>query len=867
MTAPDTSRYRLARRIGVGGMGEVWEAEDTLLRRRVALKFLPPEVSGDDQARRQLLEEARASSVLSHPGIATVYDTGELDGRTFIAMRLVDGETLTEKLGRGLISVDEAVRLSTEIADALDHAHAHGVVHGDLSPRNVMVTGEGHAVVVDFGLARRDESSFVGGAGQGESTAGTAGFLAPEVVRGEKPGRAADIYSLGVLLYEMLTGARPFGGERLEAILYATLNSNPEPPSRRRDGIAPDLEKIVLSTLAKAPGDRPESAAELAAALRCLTESRPGRSPGPGADSPTRAGPGEGADPSGHRAQAPSGSGTRVVWTSTPMIAGAVSVTLLVVAGLVWGWMIGATLMQTAAADEIQVIAVLPFRNLAKGQGTDEHLAEGLTRSLINKIVHSTDTRVVSWLSVGSYAGSDASIPAIARALKVDALVVGRYRSRDGRISCQLQLLDGATGSTLWSEEFHEDKTDIFVLEARMGRHLAGRLRGVSSEGQEEPPASARDPKAYELYLKAARALQVEAKNGTEVAEALLKKAVELDPELALAHVALGALDTQRYFFGWAGEGSLDQAEEHFKEALRLEPTLPSAHSGLISAYWAKHQPERMLKQAELAVSLDLPLSEELFLVGRTFALSGLPDRAMPILDELIDLEPNHRGAHWFRVFARNWAGDYEGSIAAGRIYQKRFGDNAEVSHWIGASLIDSGRLAAGKEELESALRLFGRDANLYTPGSLAGVYELMEEHDRAEEIYLAEIKRLEALLKDAPDNDRVLGVLLAIYVRLNQWDKFDEHYATLQEHRSASQWRGQGDVFVQFLAEAGGERTAQALAIWRKYPPGYLGSSRSTRIFGTSLSDIPGGEEILALSRTRHEYLVRRYGNLLDHD
>jgi len=264
MVGATVGRYRILAKLGEGGMGSVWKAEDPLLGRSVALKFLADALTSDRDARARFLREARAASTLEHPGIATVFDTGEADGKTFIAFQLVDGETVAAKVQRGALALSEAVRMAVSAADALHYAHEHGVLHRDVTSRNIMVARDGRVIVVDFGLALPEGHTRVTQSG---AAMGTAPYMAPEIALGENADRRSDVYGLGVVLYEMVAGRLPFKGERLQAVLYAAVHTPAQPPSKHREQIPMVLDAITLKALSKSPGERHQSAKELASEL------------------------------------------------------------------------------------------------------------------------------------------------------------------------------------------------------------------------------------------------------------------------------------------------------------------------------------------------------------------------------------------------------------------------------------------------------------------------------------------------------------------------------------------------------------------------------------------------------------------------
>ena len=262
-------RYRILEKVGQGGTGSVWLAEDSFLHRKVAIKVLLPTLAESSEARQRFLREARAASMLSHPGIARVYDAGEEDEGFFIAFEFIDGETMTERVNRGPLPWKQAAAHARQTAEALSHSHARGILHRDVTSRNIILRREGSAVLVDFGLALPPKHTRLTAAG---AIMGTLAYLAPEVIRGQRDDSRSDLYGLGVVLYEMLTGSLPFEGTQAQELLHAAIHEDPEPPTRRAVGLPADLDLIVLKALAKNPDHRYQRAKELIDELRSLEE-------------------------------------------------------------------------------------------------------------------------------------------------------------------------------------------------------------------------------------------------------------------------------------------------------------------------------------------------------------------------------------------------------------------------------------------------------------------------------------------------------------------------------------------------------------------------------------------------------------------
>ena len=484
MIGQTISHYRIVEQLGAGGMGVVFKAQDSRLERAVALKFLPEKLAQDPLALERFRREARAASALNHPGICTIYDIGEQDGRAFIAMEFIDGETLRNHIHGKPLPVEEVLELGIQIAEALDAAHAEGIIHRDIKPANIFVTKRGRAKVLDFGLAKLvPKGVAIGGTDSGDDStgptsivgiiSGTPSYMSPEQVRGDALDARTDIFSLGLVLYEMATGRQAFGGGTGGAIIEAVLTRPPASVRSVNPDIPPALEAVIEKALQKDRDQRYQHAAEMLADLQRLKRD---------VDSGRRDHAGDSPSFLASTAGPISSTGQPVSRSATHQ---------------------SGSFRAPRVAKTIDSLAVLPFENVSRDPEND-YLSDGITGSLINNLATVPKLRVMAQSTVFRYKGREIDPQAVGRELNVRAVLTGRMMQSGGSLRIGTELVDVATGSQLWGAQFDRKPGDIFVIQDEISNEISGKLRLQLTRAEKKRLVKrhTEDAEAYRLYLQ-----------------------------------------------------------------------------------------------------------------------------------------------------------------------------------------------------------------------------------------------------------------------------------------------------------------------------------------------------------------------------
>jgi serine/threonine protein kinase/tetratricopeptide (TPR) repeat protein len=795
-------RYEIRSQIGAGGMGEVYLAQDTKLDRKVALKILPADLATNKDRMRRFVQEAKAAAALNHPNIGHIYEIGESEGTNFIAMEFIDGVTLREKIHQERTELRKLLRFLQHAAEGLAKAHAAGIVHRDLKPDNIMITRDGHAKILDFGLAKLLETKPESAAEMGEAATammpvqhstpgvvmGTVGYMSPEQARAKPVDQRSDIFSFGCLLYEAATGRKPFAGDSIVDTLHKIIHDPAPAITDFNPSASPELQRVIRKCLAKEPEKRYQTIRDTANDLEELLEEMKGasdieRSVAPSSSATTSSATGSTNDDlqpalSTASATRPAVSSAEFIYSGVKQHKFAAAIVVLVlIVGVAVGLGLYLRARNTVAA--IESIAVMPFVN-ESGNADVEYLSDGMTETLISSLSNLPNLSVKPRSSVFRYKGKETNPQTIARELNVQAILNGRVVQRGNEITLYIELIDAQKDTVLWKGDYNRQMSNLVTLQSEIARDVSGKLKSKLSGAEiaAVEKVYTNNPEAYRLYLKGLYHAAKFNKEELDLGFGYLRQAVALDPNYALAYHGLAYYHYLIVDWTMSPHEAMPKAKEEALKAIELDDKLAVAHADLGAVYWYYdwNWPAAQ-KEFKRAIELDPDdsLSHEMY--GWYLVTMGRVDEGIAELKRGQQLDPLAQERTsvlgWNLYLARR----YDESIE-----QHRKAIELEPDYWPGYSFMGSAIAQKGRwpEAIEAFQKAISIEHVIATPTiGLGRVYAVSGKKDEAIKV-LAE-------LNDRSKHPYVSSYLIAsIYAGLGDKDKA---FASLEKAYEDRSW------------------------------------------------------------------------------
>ena len=778
MIGEKVSHYKIIDKLGSGGMGEVYRAEDIKLKRTVALKFLPSSFSFDKEAKKRFINEAQSASAFDHPNICTIHEIGEtVNGQLFISMTCYEGETLKEKIEKGVLNIDETIDITLQICEGLRKAHQNNITHRDIKPANIFITKDGVVKILDFGLAKtRGQSQLT----QMGTTIGTIDYMSPEQSRGEEVDQRTDIWSLGVVIYEMLTGKLPFRGDYDQAIIFSILNEEPD-----FSKIPNEIFPVIKKATAKSPKERYQSVEEIINDLVVLKGS---------------------ATQKYHLLILPHRIGlkTKIIATAALLV--------IIVAIL---FFVIKPFNNQVAAQERKMIVVLPFENL--GPPEDEYFAQGMREEISNKLASLGSIGVISRNSAEKFAKSDKTTKEIGKELGVDYILEGtvqwaKNENKTSRIRIIPQLVRVSDDVSIWSDSYDRILDDIFDLQNDIAQNVVEKLgiKLLPDQNVTGPPPT-RNLDAYDYYLKAHN-FHYGPSTGANIKTAikLYEKAIEIDPDYAAAYAQLSIAYNGLFFWHWdrdslnlkkaamylqkAKELNPNIAEVHLaqffyyvwfttdenkvinelKKTLEIQPNNAEANLNISGFYRDKREFELARKYETKAMQLDPLNARYPWQVGEDYYSLGNYEIAEKYFLKAIKLNPNTSGLY---VNLASLYIDWKGDLILARKTISHINDDEylEMSSniFIYLNILDR-KYDAAIEQLKYSKKEFRNTASSYLSNlqMMALLYRYQNKNNLSKKYFDSSIVRIKKLIKTHLDDFRLPLALSISYAGLGDKEK-----------------------------------------------------------------------------------------------